>query len=57
MDSETQDIMIYVSIVISISAMVINLVNHKKLRSGCCGKNLTMSLDIDNTSPLIRVGV
>lgn len=33
---------------------VIHVLNHKRCRSNCMGKEIDMSLDIDNTSPMLR---
>ena len=40
-----------VSLVIVIADRVIQLVNHKRVRSKCCGKVSEASLDIENTTP------
>jgi hypothetical protein len=41
----------YVSIALSIGAIIMGIVNHKRIRSSCCGKEASVSLDIENTSP------
>ena len=41
----------YVSIALSIGAIVLGVINHKRIRSSCCGKEASVSLDIENTSP------
>lgn len=41
----------YVALVISIGTMVVGIVNHKKIRSTCCGREASMSLDISATTP------
>ena len=41
----------YVSIGISIGAVILGIINHKRIRSNCCGKEASVSLDIENTSP------
>jgi len=43
----------YVSIALSIGAIVLGVINHKRIRSSCCGKEASVSLDIENTSPTI----
>jgi hypothetical protein len=43
----------YVSIIVSVGALVIGGINHKKIRSNCCGKRGELSFDIDKTSPII----
>jgi len=39
------------SIVISVAASVIGVINHKRIRSSCCGRKTEVSLDIENTTP------
>ena len=41
----------YVALVISIGTMVVGIINHKKIRSTCCGREASMSLDISATTP------
>ena len=40
----------YIALLISIGAMIIGAVNHKRIRSNCCGREGTVSLDISPTS-------
>lgn len=44
------------ALVISVVGAVIAAINHKRLRSNCCGKKVEMSVDISDTthSPTIR---
>jgi hypothetical protein len=41
----------YVSLALSLGAVVIGIINHKRIRSNCCGKEASVSLDIENTTP------
>jgi hypothetical protein len=41
----------YVSLALSLGAVVIGIINHKRIRSTCCGKEASVSLDIESTSP------
>ena len=41
----------YISLAIAIGGMVIGAVNHRRIRSSCCGKEQSISLDIEATSP------
>jgi hypothetical protein len=36
---------------ISILGILYTAVNHKRIRSNCCGKHLEASLDVENTTP------
>ena len=40
-----------VSLVIVIADRVIQLVNHKRVRSKCCGRVADASLDVETTTP------
>ena len=41
----------YIALLISIGAMIIGAINHKRIRSNCCGREGTVSLDISPTTP------
>jgi len=47
---DTQVIAI-ISIVISVIGTVISLINHKRIISKCCGRQIDASIDINNTTP------
>jgi hypothetical protein len=40
-----------VAIVLSVVSAIIGVINHKRLRSQCNGKELVVALDIENTTP------
>ena len=40
-----------ISMIVSIGGIVLGIINHKRLRSKCCGRNLEASIDIENTTP------
>ena len=40
-----------VSLIVAIGGIVIAAINHKRLRSKCCGRKLEASIDIENTTP------
>lgn len=44
----------YLSLAISIGAVVLGIINHKRIRSSCCGKQASVSLDIEATTPPIQ---
>ena len=48
---EDQQIMNCAALVISGISFVIGVMNHKRIRSGCCGKKIEVSFDIDKTTP------
>ena len=40
----------WVGVVLSVGAIVLGVINHRRIRSRCCGKKLELSLDIDHTA-------
>jgi hypothetical protein len=48
---EDSSIMSMVALAVSIAGSVFAVVNHKRIRSNCCGVKLESSLDIENTTP------
>lgn len=53
MDTSESYAMTIVALVISIGGVVIGIVNHKRIRSSCCGIKTEVSLDIEQTSPTV----
>jgi len=51
MDNQTSGILAIVGIVVSVAGSALAVINHKRLRSSCCGKRLEASLDIEETTP------
>lgn len=43
------EIMATLAIIVSVVSSIVALVNHKKVKSKCCGKQLEMSIDIEST--------
>lgn len=41
----------YAAIAISVASAVYGALNHKRIRSNCCGKVAEASIDIENTTP------
>lgn len=48
---DSSSILGIVAIVISVGTTVIGIINHKKIRSKCCGREISASLDIEPTTP------
>ena len=46
----------YVSLGVSVVSIIIGLVNHRRVRSSCCGRVCEVSLDIEKTTPLLTNG-
>ena len=51
MDSNTTAVVGYVSILLSVGTIIFGAVNHKRVRSNCCGHKVNVSLDVENTTP------
>jgi hypothetical protein len=41
----------YTAIALSVATAVIGVINHKRIRSNCCGKRGELSIDISPTHP------
>lgn len=50
MDSNT--IVAYVGCILSVIATIVTAVNHKRIRSKCFNREVVVSLDIENTTPV-----
>jgi hypothetical protein len=48
---DNNSIMSIAALVVSIGGSVLAVINHKRIRSTCCGAKLESSLDIENTTP------
>jgi len=48
---DTGGILATISLVVSVGGAILAVINHKRIRSSCCGKNVDMSIDIENTTP------
>lgn len=46
----------YVGGATAIVGSIYTAVNHKRVRSNCCGKVLEASLDVENTTPVKKEG-
>ena len=51
MDSQSTSIIAVCGLVVSGLTTFIAAVNHKRIRSNCCGKNLEASIDLESTTP------
>jgi len=49
---DTTNILGLIGFGVSILGAVYTAVNHKRVRSRCCGKTLDMSVDVENTTPV-----
>lgn len=51
MTVDTNNLLTYIAIATSIGSVVLGIINHKQIRSRCCGRSASVSLDIDSTTP------
>ena len=49
---DTNNILSIVAIVVSISGVVLGVINHKKITSRCNDKKIIISLDVDDTNKI-----
>jgi hypothetical protein len=49
---DSNSILSWVAIVISVGSVIIGVINHKRITSSCCGKKAEISLDISNTGSI-----
>jgi hypothetical protein len=51
MDGTQSSIIAIVGLVISVAGSFIAVVNHRRIRSNCCGAPLVLSVDVESTTP------
>lgn len=51
MDSTTSSALAIGSLIVSLGGSVLAVINHRRIRSNCCGAKAEVSLDIENTTP------
>jgi len=48
---DSNGILSIVAIIVSIGGSIIAIINHKRIRSNCCGKEIIASVDVESTTP------
>lgn len=51
MNTGDTGIIAIVGLIVSIGGSVLAVVNHRRIRSNCCGFPLVMSVDVETTTP------
>ena len=51
MDESPTGILAIVGVVVSVGTMLLGIINHQRVRSNCCGKIFSVSLDVERTTP------
>ena len=52
---DQQTILASIAISLSIAGAIITAINHKRIRSVCCKRSFTASLDIETTTPPVKL--
>lgn len=52
---DENNIMSLVALIVSIGGMILGIINHKRIRSKCGDKEIVASIDIENTSPELKI--
>lgn len=48
---ESGSIAAYIALALGVASTIFGIVNHKRIRSNCCGKKTEISIDVEDTSP------
>lgn len=51
MDQNSTNVVAYCGFIVSVLVAVVGAINHKRIRSNCCGKILSASFDVEATTP------
>jgi len=51
MDDSPTGILAMVGVIVSVCTMLLGVINHQRIRSNCCGKIFSVSLDVEKTTP------
>jgi hypothetical protein len=51
---DTNSIMSYLAIAMSIGTLILGIANHRRARSSCCGYSGSVQLDIEATTPTTK---
>ena len=55
MDSTQTSIVAILGLVVSIFGSFLAAINHRRVRSNCCGIPLVMSVDVESTTPPLSI--
>ena len=54
MEDKTTTILAYCGFFVSVLTAIVGAINHKRVRSQCCKKELVVSFDIEGTTPPLK---
>jgi hypothetical protein len=52
---DSNNILSVISIVVAVGTAIIGIINHKRIRSKCGQKEIVASIDIETTSPELKI--
>lgn len=52
---EQSEVLAILAIIVSIGGTVLGIINHKRVRSKCCGREVSASLDIEPSTPNLPI--
>jgi len=52
---DENNIMSLIALIVSVGGIVLGIINHKRIRSKCGDKVIEASIDIENTSPELKI--
>jgi hypothetical protein len=51
MDNNTSGVLGIIALVVSVGGSIVAVLNHKRVKSTCCGRTIDASFDVENTTP------
>jgi len=51
------NILSIVALCVAVVSSIIGIINHKRIRSSCCGRELEASINIENTTPKLNENI
>ena len=48
---DNNNILGMIAIIISVGTTIVGIINHKRIKSKCCGRKIEMELEIETTKP------
>jgi len=57
MDSTQTSIVAILGLVVSIFGSFLAAINHRRVRSNCCGHPIVMSVDVESTTPPLSIKI
>jgi len=55
MNEDSGQLISIIALVISAGGIILGVVNHRRIKSNCCGKKMEASFDVDTTTPPLKI--